>query len=182
MGFDKRVFQDMTVIPYAGRFTVHKGVRMRSRLEAATAAAFDRGHVEWEYEPCAFQAADGRQYLPDFRVVVPLHSNPLEDAREVVAYVEVKPDVKRMADVANSEVMRCIWLSDSAAFLVVTSPTDWGVVVTGPQSGKTFPFTWSACDVCKQLFLIASERLGFKCHGGALRSTPLLPLDYSKAV
>lgn len=51
-----------------GRPTLYKGIRMRSRLEAAYAAYLDRLQVSWEYEPECFASARG-QWLPDFSFV-----------------------------------------------------------------------------------------------------------------
>ena len=73
------------------RPTTYRGTRMRSRLEASFAASLDAFGAPWEYEPNCFGAAAG-QYLPDFRIRVPLISRAGgEELLEVPAYVEVKP-------------------------------------------------------------------------------------------
>ena len=170
----------MTLLPYTGRTTIYSGVTMRSRLEGATAAAFDRGLVPWEYEPCAFQAPDGGQYLPDFRIRVPIHDTPLDHTDEVTAYVEVKPDIDRMLETHNSKVMHAIKVSAPSSHLIVTAPaTSIRALVTGP-SGKAFPFAWSRCVECQRVHLIVSEHLGFKCCDTRLTYAYLLPLDYWK--
>jgi hypothetical protein len=66
----------------AGRVTLYRGIRMRSRLEASYAAHLDAtvGPGKWEYEPTCFAGPTG-QWLADFRVDGP-------DGR---AYVELKP-------------------------------------------------------------------------------------------
>lgn len=67
-----------------GRATLYKGILMRSRLEADYAATLDRDGKSWEYEPVCF-AADGVQWLPDFRITWP------GEERKSPCYVEVKP-------------------------------------------------------------------------------------------
>jgi hypothetical protein len=66
-----------------GRPTLYKGIQMRSRLEADYAGALDRDSASWEYEPTCF-AADGVQWLPDFRITY-------ASAPGLARYVEVKP-------------------------------------------------------------------------------------------
>ena len=66
----------------AARPTTYKGVKMRSRLEAAWAEQFDAVHWTWQYEPHCFATSEG-QYLPDFHLSIPLLSDNI--------YVEVKP-------------------------------------------------------------------------------------------
>jgi hypothetical protein len=65
------------------RPTLYKGIQMRSRLEADYAALLDGEGSTWDYEPTCF-AADGIQWLPDFRVTV-AHGEPR------LRYIEVKP-------------------------------------------------------------------------------------------
>jgi hypothetical protein len=67
------------------RPTVYKGIKMRSRLEAAYAEQFDAFGWEWQYEPQCF-ATDEGQYLPDFRLQI----YPDTWVRRHL-YVEVKP-------------------------------------------------------------------------------------------
>lgn len=65
-----------------GRTTFYKGIKMRSRLEADFASTLGRHGEIWEYEPFCF-AADGVQWLPDFRVSYP--------GQKTAQYIEVKP-------------------------------------------------------------------------------------------
>lgn len=70
---------------FTPRPTVYKGVRMRSRLEAGFAQWLNSVQREWAYEPQAFTASDGWQYLPDFRTKF-----QFQDSLTTV-YIEVKP-------------------------------------------------------------------------------------------
>lgn len=63
------------------RETVYKGIKMRSRLEAAWAEQFDALGWQWEYEPICLAGEQG-QYLPDFAVRV--------GPRSPISYFEVK--------------------------------------------------------------------------------------------
>jgi hypothetical protein len=45
--------------------TTHRGIKMRSRLEASFAQALDEFKIEWAYEAEGFDI-DGTWYLPDF--------------------------------------------------------------------------------------------------------------------
>jgi hypothetical protein len=78
--------EDLTLL--RPRVTLHKGIRMRSRLEAGFARWCDERRIEWVYEPCAL-SGDGGQWLPDF--VLP-HALWLSDGElvEVPTFVEVK--------------------------------------------------------------------------------------------
>lgn len=90
-----------------GRPTTYKGVKMRSRTEAAYAARLDNASIAWQYEPRCFADETG-QYLPDFRIV----------DRGCVVYIEVKgawPD-----DIeAVQRSMEIIWASEPRAMLVI---------------------------------------------------------------
>lgn len=68
--------------------TVYKGVSFRSRLEARSAAAFDRQGCSWRYEYDTYQAG-GTGYVPDFYVV---------DRSGVAVWVEVKPNQAAVDD------------------------------------------------------------------------------------
>ena len=46
--------------------TVYRGVHMRSKLEARTAASMDAYGIEWEYESQGYDLGEGVLYLPDF--------------------------------------------------------------------------------------------------------------------
>lgn len=67
------------------RPTLYKGIQMRSRLEADFAGWLDQTGHPWDYEPTCF-AADGIQWLPDFRITF-----GLLEGRTSRQYVEVKP-------------------------------------------------------------------------------------------
>lgn len=68
------------------RPTTYKGVQMRSRLEAGFARWLDHMKTPWTYEPRAFTAIDGWQYLPDFQIDAAFHERVTGEL-----YVEVKP-------------------------------------------------------------------------------------------
>lgn len=120
------------------RETVYGGVTMRSRTEAQFAAVFlddpswqdtipkpnteawwrmALGSNPWTYEPKAFQATDGRQYLPDFHV--------LEPDLVTHAYVEVKhhrvtqPEIELAMD-----QLEIVWESEPTAGLYLVL-WDW---------------------------------------------------------
>lgn len=68
--------------------TVYKGIEFRSRLEARSAAAFDRRGWRWRYEPDTYVA--GRTgYIPDFRLA--------NDAGEEF-WIEVKSSLTQVDD------------------------------------------------------------------------------------
>lgn len=98
----------------AARPTVYRGILMRSRLEATWAAAFDRAHIPWEYEPVAFAGRAG-QYLPDFRF-------PPIGLRSRVIYIEVRGTLER-AFLAMAQ-MPIIWESDPTAELRILVTAD----------------------------------------------------------
>ena len=74
---------------FSARSTTYKGVRMRSRLEAAYAEQFDAFGWRWEYEPQCFASSAG-QYLPDFRLT--LNADIADEFGPAHTYVEVKPN------------------------------------------------------------------------------------------
>ncbi len=102
-----------------GRTTLYKGIKMRSRLEADYASTLGRHGEVWEYEPFCF-AADGVQWLPDFRISHPGHKS--------ARYVEVKPaqllwrgglvDIVEMVD-AFLRRMSVAWESEPDAYLTL---------------------------------------------------------------
>lgn len=101
------------------RPTVHRGVQMRSRLEAGFAAWLDGAGIRWDYEPCAFSSGAG-QYLPDFR----LHDVPIlgyPDGTPI--YVEVKPTLDGLTAAPQ---LRVIWKSEPRAVLLIATPPDDG--------------------------------------------------------
>lgn len=171
----------MTTTAYTGRTTMHNGIKMRSRLEAAFAAALDRGRVHWQYEPCAYQAPDGAQYLPDFRVRISIYHDVLAAApTDANVYIEVKPTSLAMCEVSNSKVMRAIWHSEPDALLLAAAPADLaGALLTAP-SGITHPMSWGSCRRCERLHLL-TRGLQKCCGTLILRIDQLLPSDYSKA-
>lgn len=67
--------------------TTYKGYRMRSRLEARWAVAFEVLGLEWYYEREGYVMNDGSFYLPDFEIINP-HGKRF--------FVEVKGDEKEM--------------------------------------------------------------------------------------
>jgi len=66
--------------------TMYKGIQFRSRLEAKWASFFDLMNWKWQYEPCDFNG-----WIPDFAIY----------GSKQTTYVEVKPTVKFLADIAN---------------------------------------------------------------------------------
>lgn len=102
------------------RPTTYKGIRMRSRLEAAYAAWLDEQRWTWEYEPRAFANESG-QYLPDFKIhgVVDLLEN-----REATAYLDVKPSFLDLDLEALFVKMEVIWDSEPDAILLVQARPD----------------------------------------------------------
>lgn len=138
-------------VRYYGRPTRYKGVRMRSRLEAATAAAFDRHEIPWEYEPEALQGADG-QYLPDFTIIVDVVSaKPMNDPAfpglhenywitDQLVYVEIKPTRQKQLDVLRAGLLAPVFEIDALAMVLV--PTSGSVIfaaegVRGGRMGGT---------------------------------------------
>ena len=98
----------------AGRPTMYRGIRMRSRLEADYAAFLDRAcpilTAKWEYEPICFAGRQG-QYLPDFRITL---------STGQARYDEVKP--ASLADdpdavFAAGARMAVIWETDPKAWI-----------------------------------------------------------------
>lgn len=91
------------------RPTTYRGIRMRSRLEAAYAASL-HGLATWKYEPECFADETG-QYLPDFLVSYTHHDH---------VYVEIKPTVEQ-AHLAMAR-MNIILSSHPNAHLTVVIP------------------------------------------------------------
>jgi hypothetical protein len=112
------------------RPTVYKGIKMRSRLEAAFAQELDARDLEfgWKYEPECFADESG-QYLPDFQYLD--------------IYYEVKPpNADFAAALKRMHVIRSTW--SRAPLFVVT------------RSGEREPFRRVAectvawpCDECR---------------------------------
>lgn len=73
--------------PMAARPTTHRGIAMRSRLEAGFAAWLDSVRLDWTYEPQCYASELG-QYLPDFH----LAGVPIRGAEPRHIFVEVKHD------------------------------------------------------------------------------------------
>jgi hypothetical protein len=102
--------------PIAGRPTMYRGIRMRSRLEADYAAFLDRAcpglNAKWEYEPICFAGRHG-QYLPDFRITL---------SNGQTRYDEVKPaslidDPDGIFAVGSK--MAVIWETDPTAWIFI---------------------------------------------------------------
>lgn len=92
------------------RRTMHKGIEMRSRLEALWAAALDNAGIGWVYEPIAFSGSGG-QYLPDFFIP------------SLGLYLEVKPVDEVEANYRHAWLrrMEIIWESEPAAALMLVA-------------------------------------------------------------
>lgn len=121
------------------RPTVYNGIRMRSRLEAYAAQAFDRAGQPWEYEPRCFASEDG-QYLPDF--FLPMSPRRQSDNGPPLPtgdYVEIKPAsfYHRHLDALGRGVdplqvrMRVIYASDPRAALILWFPELGEAFVSG---------------------------------------------------
>lgn len=182
--------------PYYGRPTTYKGIRMRSRLEAATAAAFDRHNVPWEYEPEAFQAEDGTQYLPDFAIVIEIIDTltvgkdewELRRSPSVPIYVEVKPTLAKVWDAIEARVFTPLFEAGRHVACIVPTTGDVMVPVR-PRGGISYHV--QQCRRCARLYLGPTQRLTDKTgwYAGcsmcdsprALLLGPLVPEDYSKA-
>lgn len=121
------------------RPTVHKGIQMRSRLEARFARFLDAEGLFWQYEPNAF-SGDGGDYLPDFLL-----------AGDV--YAEVKPfDEARMEDAL--ERMQVIRQSEPAAVLVLA--TDRGVLAIN-VGNRWRPASFARCRGCHRTVIASTE-------------------------
>lgn len=92
------------------RPTTYKGIQMRSRLEAAWAAHFDKHGWTWEYEPMCFADESG-QYLPDFAVRTSPDMNP--------TYVEIKPPLPDDTIRTVARRMSIIWHSEPTVELLI---------------------------------------------------------------
>ena len=88
-----------------------RGIRMRSKLEAAFAAHLDGLGVTWRYEPAVF-GPRGEGYLPDFEIDRP-------DGRH---YIEVKPTLAEVPEAQRR--MEVIWDTYPDAALVVVCAED----------------------------------------------------------
>lgn len=97
------------------RSAMYKGIRMRSRLEAAYAQYLDSHPFPWQYEPQCFADETG-QYLPDF--MLPGMGDGLGDL-----YVEIKPESilspgRGLLEPALRR-MKIIWSTDPQASLIL---------------------------------------------------------------
>ncbi len=113
------------------RPTIYNGVQMRSRLEAGFAMWLDELGVEWEYEPSCFACELG-QYLPDFRVRVPLGDG--EGSPVCPVYIEVKPSWSS-ADLEQQSVNGIIVAKGSQS-----GPHVFGLAIK--DDGASFPTLW----------------------------------------
>lgn len=168
---------------YRARPTVHRGVRMRSRLEAAVAAAFDDGGVEWQYEPAAFQAVGGGQYLPDFCVLLPVLTDAFAPSwGPRLVYIEVKPTIEAANEASRDKRMEAIWSSEPDALLVVTVPTIAAAIVVAPGH-KSRLLRWASCPRCGtdlHLTGILWRPLCESCDALPHQHRSLVPLEYWK--
>lgn len=138
-----------------GRPTTHRGVQMRSRLEATAAAALDCHRLPWKYEPECFSDPEG-QYLPDFLVGPP----------GAEWYVEVKPR-SILSGVSGNEWtwsghlpehrtvpmvqramrrLRTIHASLPRARLALWIPDAGRMALLNPNNRRTGPRLWQATD------------------------------------
>jgi len=62
--------------------TQYGGYKFRSRTEARWAVFFDTIGFKWQYEEDGYELANGRWYLPDFKIITP---------NQKIYYCEVKP-------------------------------------------------------------------------------------------
>ncbi len=189
------------MLAYTGRPTTYKGIQMRSRLEAATAGAFDRAGFRWDYEPQAFQGEDGNQYLPDFVLhgfdfsAIDFSAPPDNDTIYFVprdVFVEVKPTLEHVERVYYEGTLQPVFDNQSDAIVIVTAPTvPMSVLVV---AGGAQWLHWHRCRRCEYLTLAPGEphkeRSGVypthdECVAGGNRrvliTTSLVPQDYSKA-
>lgn len=180
---------------YYGRPTTYKGIQMRSRLEAATAAAFDRHDVAWTYEPECFQAEDGSQYLPDFLVIIDLAyvtkdpHNTLEVVEKAAVYFEVKPTHEKALEAVHTNAMKP--LHEAGCMAVALVPTTGEAILTTSSGSQYATFQTQHCRRCSKLVLgpptSTSHNTGWYmgcrvCDSPrALLCEPLVPEDYSKA-
>lgn len=110
---------------FKARPTTYKGIQMRSRLEAGYAMWLDETGIGWEYEPVCFASEQG-QYLPDFRIDVPIH--PFEG--ECTVYIEVKPTLNAVDWAVQRSHLAIIQATDRKAFLAVAVADVVGIVAT----------------------------------------------------
>jgi hypothetical protein len=87
---------------------------MRSRLEARYAAAWDKGGLEWEYEPRAYASPAG-QYLPDFVV-----GGRFVEIKPTLLFDEIRPVLSRMEIIHDSEPSAELVLFIDEERLIVT--------------------------------------------------------------
>ena len=110
--------------------TVYNGYRMRSRLEARWAIAFDVMGIKWAYELEGFELSNGVRYLPDFWFP------------EVKCWAEVKPGT-----FTTEEKERCQLLADSTGKPVILldgMPEDRPYNHRGPNGAGGY-WAWSLC-------------------------------------
>lgn len=96
---------------FTPRPTVYRGIQMRSRLEAKTAASLDAHEVPWLYEPRCY-ANQRDQYLPDFELWGASPQIP-------TVYLEMKGLVDRSEQSVRAflDRMEVIWSSEPEARL-----------------------------------------------------------------
>ncbi len=154
--------------PPPWRQTTYKGMKMRSRLEAAAAALFDRYGLNWEYEPMCFASLAG-QYLPDFRVtgLVDCCDDDRCHTEAPSMYVEVKP-----YNLVTEEVLHrseIIWESEPGARLMVMDPHQGCVSVAPFHMGSTDPdHPWECATLQAECHLIWPDNgapVGGPCCG-----------------
>lgn len=149
--------------------TLYAGCRMRSRLEARWAVAFDYLGIQWEYEPQGYDLPSGK-YLPDFRLTVPGSvpffleiKGPAPDAREFTVASEINLYVCPLAILAGDVPRRR------------GAGTAWVFERVIPGPGKTGPAgNWRMTDPEQALINLAY-------HGHTTRPRTIGPV-YDDAV
>jgi hypothetical protein len=117
------------------RPTIYKGIQMRSRLEARTAAMFDAKGWDWQYEPVCF-ADDVDQYLPDFLLI--------DERTGLRSFWEIKGRLDDPVPVRGR--MEVIWSSEPEAELrlFVVSGEAAGFHIGARHYGEEFGFPYIA--------------------------------------
>lgn len=88
--------------------TKYKGYLFRSRTEARWAVFFDTIGFRWQYEEEGYKLANGRWYLPDFKLILP---------SEDIFYIEVKPE--EFDSLGDSQIIDYRFFSKEIGFPLV---------------------------------------------------------------
>ena len=133
--------------------TTYRGVRFRSRHEAAWAAFFDELSLRWSYEP-----TDLNGYIPDFDLL--FSKRPL--------LVEVKP-LEEDVELAKSKIECSGWDGDSA--IVVSGESRFVGWMYEPDFGWD-PCVLTFCTACSRPTLV-SESGTWRCRNCRAESRSL---------